>query len=52
MRRAHDAEVAAVNGGDVDRVELLGDCDDERVGGTEWQVGVLFHQVGGPIELG
>ena len=39
-------------GGDLADPELLGDGDDSRVGGPEWEVGVGLDQLGHPLVVG
>jgi hypothetical protein len=45
-------KVPTVEGGDLADPEPLGDGDDSRVGGPEWEVGVGLDQLGHPLVVG
>ena len=45
MWRAHDAEVAVIDGRYVGDVESFGGCDDGSINGAEWKVVVLRDEL-------
>jgi hypothetical protein len=45
VARSDDAEVTAVQGGEFGDLQALGNRDNKRVCGAQWQVGVPLHEV-------
>jgi hypothetical protein len=45
-------EVTTVEGSDLAQPEPLGDGDNSRVGGPEWEVGIGLDQLGHPLVVG
>ena len=52
MSRSHDGEVPAVQGGDLARVQALGDGYHCGVYGPESEIGVGLDELGGALEVG
>jgi hypothetical protein len=51
VRRAHNAEVAAVERGDRREAQTLGHENETRVDATEMLIGVLLGQRGDPLPV-